>query len=213
VARVREDLAEREERALECPPPEVSWPDLESLLERDPQKYLQRWEEIKQAAREELLSGHRACQPVEMHGSTPWQRARFLALRSELADGWQPRNGVERQLIDTMAQAQTAVEYWLEALMVKAAREARMEQAALRNEGRREPPPVTGFQAVEQAGAMVDRFNRMFLRTLRAFQDLRRRAPAVIVQNVGQVTIGEQQRPTGEMGKAPGRCHAPARRR
>jgi hypothetical protein len=39
----------------------------------------------------------------------------------------------------------------------------------------------------------MDRFNRIFLRTLRALQDLRRRTPTVIVQNVGQVKIGEQQ--------------------
>jgi hypothetical protein len=52
---------------------------------------------------------------------------------------------------------------------------------------------VTGFQAVEQAGAMVDRFNRIFLRTLRALRDLRRCPPPVVVQNAGQVNVGQQQ--------------------
>src|SRR5262245_38478216 len=75
AAQVREDFSEREESALQCPPPEVRWSDLVGLLERDPQRFLQRWEEIKLAAREELLSGHRACQPVEVYGSTPWKRA------------------------------------------------------------------------------------------------------------------------------------------
>jgi hypothetical protein len=33
----------------------------------------------------------------------------------------------------------------------------------------------------------------MFLRTLRALRDLRRYAPPVIVQNAGQVNIGQKQ--------------------
>ena len=37
--------------------------------------------------------------------SRPFELARFLAIRVELTEGWQPRNGVERQLIDQMAQA------------------------------------------------------------------------------------------------------------
>jgi hypothetical protein len=189
----KENLREREQRALQCPPTEDSWADLEWLFERDPQKFLQRWEEIKRAAREELQSGHRAPQAVELYGSTPWKRAEFLALRQELVESWQPRNGVERQLLDIMAQAQSAAEYWLKRLMAKAALEAAMELATLRKNGQWEPPRATAFQAVEQAGAMAERFNRIFLRTLRALQDLRRRAPTVIVQNVGQVNVGEQE--------------------
>ena len=39
---------------------------------------------------------------------------------------------------------------------------------------------------------MVDRFNKLFLRTLRALRDLRRYAPTVMIQNAGQVNIGQQ---------------------
>jgi hypothetical protein len=52
---------------------------------------------------------------------------------------------------------------------------------------------VTGAQAIEQAGAMVDRFNRIFLRTLRALRDLRRGPQPVLVQNAQQVNVGQQQ--------------------
>src|SRR5262249_35535740 len=90
AARVREDLLEREREALDCPPDRVAWSDLAGLLGRDPLAFQRRWEQIQLAAREELSSGHRASRPVEVYGSTPWQRARFLALRQELADGWQP---------------------------------------------------------------------------------------------------------------------------
>ena len=50
VARIREDQLEEEQRALHGPPWHVSWPDLEGLLQRDPQNYEPRWEEIKRAA-------------------------------------------------------------------------------------------------------------------------------------------------------------------
>jgi hypothetical protein len=41
--------------------------------------------------------------------------------------------------------------------------------------------------------AMVERWNRVFLRTLRALRDFRRYAPTVMIQNAGQVNIGSQQ--------------------
>jgi hypothetical protein len=40
---------------------------------------------------------------------------------------------------------------------------------------------------------MVDRFNKMFLRTLRALCNLRKVPLAVVVQNAGQVNVGGQQ--------------------
>ena len=48
-------------------------------------------------------------------------------------------------------------------------------------------------EALEQAGAMVDRFNRILLRTLRALRDLRRYSGPVIVQNGGQLNVANQQ--------------------
>jgi hypothetical protein len=46
---------------------------------------------------------------------------------------------------------------------------------------------------MERAGAMAERCNRIFLRTLRALCELRRRTPSVVVQNAGQVNVGAQQ--------------------
>ena len=55
------------------------------------------------------------------------------------------------------------------------------------------PPRVTEAEAIEQAMGMAERWNRMFLRTLRALRDLRRYAATVMIQNAGQVNIGGQQ--------------------
>ncbi len=40
---------------------------------------------------------------------------------------------------------------------------------------------------------MVDRFNRLFVRTLRAIRDLRRYAPQVTIKHATQVNLASQQ--------------------
>ena len=40
---------------------------------------------------------------------------------------------------------------------------------------------------------MADRFNRLFLRDLRALRGLRRYAPAVVVQGSAQINVAERQ--------------------
>jgi hypothetical protein len=205
------DLQHREQDIRQCAPWALRWTDLEGLLERDPAKFHERWEEIKQAAREELRSGHRAAELVEVSGSTPWDRARFLAVRQELIDGWQPRNAAEQHLVDQLTQIQTAYEFWLGKLMPGATREARHEararearEQAWRGQGLESAPPAavcdhsnqvgpTGFEIVEQAAAMVDRFQRMYLRTARVLHNLRKGPQPVFVQNAGQVNVGHKQ--------------------
>ena len=48
-------------------------------------------------------------------------------------------------------------------------------------------------EAIEEAATMVDRWNRLFLRTLRQLRDLRRYTPSVVVGNVSQLNIAQQQ--------------------
>ena len=45
----------------------------------------------------------------------------------------------------------------------------------------------------EQAEAMAGRFNGICGRTLKALRNLRRQVPGVVVQNAGQVNVGQQQ--------------------
>jgi hypothetical protein len=113
-------------------------------------------------------------------------------LRAELADCLQPTTGIERQLIDTMAQAQTAHLHWLELSMLRASRQC-VSDKELREEGRWQAPRVTDAEAVDQAAMMVDRFNKIFLRTLRAFRDLRRYSPSIVINNAKQVNVGGHQ--------------------
>jgi hypothetical protein len=55
-----------------------------------------------------------------------------------------------------------------------------------------EAPKVSEQEADEHALMLVERCQKMYLRTLRALQNMRRYAP-VIVQNAGQVNVGGQQ--------------------
>jgi hypothetical protein len=48
-------------------------------------------------------------------------------------------------------------------------------------------------QMAEPAAAMVDKFNRIAMRTLRGLTNLRKVPLAVVVQNAGQVNVGGQQ--------------------
>ena len=56
-----------------------------------------------------------------------------------------------------------------------------------------EPLRLTSAQAVEEAAAMAERFQRLFVRAIRTLRDLRRYAPSVVVQNAGQVNLAALQ--------------------
>jgi hypothetical protein len=122
-----------------------------------------------------------------------WDQWRGIAVREELAREWQSRSGIEQTLIDTLAQAYTDFLSWQERLTLYSALEPAVSGDSVKVHGSWNPPTVTASQAVERAAEMADRFNRMFLRSLRALRDLRRYLPAVIVQNAGHVNVGEQQ--------------------
>jgi hypothetical protein len=99
----------------------------------------------------------------------------FVAILDELVVGWQPRDGVERSSVITLAQAQRGM---MTGLPVRAARSAPAMRGVPGDRGESElaPARVRKAQVVEQAGAMVERFNRIFLQTLRTLSELRRHA-------------------------------------
>jgi hypothetical protein len=154
----------------DCRPEEVTYEALEELSRKCPERALRRFEEVKQAAREELLSGDRAALAVAVQGNGPSLPLGACPVpRPPRGTGrWvAATNGIERQLLDKLAQAQAAMNFWLERL-------------------------DAGYPD-EQVGAMVDRFDRIFHRALRSLANLRKVPLAVVVQNAEQVNVGEQQ--------------------
>jgi hypothetical protein len=181
------------ERAMGCLPDQVTWIDLNVLEESDPALALRRWEEVKQEARAELRSGHRAARALEgCGGYSCWPRVQFLALRSELAEAWRPRDAQELLLIDQMAQFQTMMERWQLTLTAYTTLNGATHRQA--RAGRPlEPPRVSDAEALELASAMVERMQRLYLRAMKALQDRRRGGPPVVVRRAGQVNVGAQQ--------------------
>ena len=181
------------QRVLECRSEQVTWLDLDELAQNDPELWESRWEGIKNDATAELESGSHAASTVEAAGTGPWERAQFLALRDDFAREWKPQSGIEWTLIDMMAQSYTVQLFWQTRLTIYAAMDRESTDDECKRQGKWKPSHLSTAESVEQAAGMVDRFNRIFLRTLRSLRDLRRYAPTVIVQNANQVNVADQQ--------------------
>jgi hypothetical protein len=175
-------------RTCTAEPGDVSWGQLQKLYDQSPDAAIERWDSMVQAAREELRSGNRAFGAIEHGSCKPVDRARFIALREELVDGWRPRNGIERSLVDTLALCQSALLFWLEILT-----EHTTQEPHLQSNEKWTPPRVLGHEAIDQAAAMADRFHRMAMRSIRQLRDLRRYVPTIVVQNAGAINVAEQQ--------------------
>ena len=189
IARVREfDNAELAEQFLRQPLRTTTWQNLDQLAAVDPELATDRWESIVDDAVNELESGHSAAKAVESGTPDCWTRAEFLALREQLSRDWQPQNGVEQTLIDSMTQAHTLKVFWMQRMVAIDAL-----ASADGTSDRLQLARVNEYRAIEQAAAMADRFDRLFQRSLRQLRDLRRYVPSVVVQHAGQVNVAQQQ--------------------
>ena len=183
--------AEERDQLLAGPPDQVNWIGLQQLYGHDPEAGQAVWNHLKRVAAEHLASGHNAAEALE-YRSRPWDRAQFLALRQAFIDEWQPQGGIELALVDALAQAHTSYLFWLAELHVRSTLEVRRDDPTPFERDYWQPPRMEAGAAIDQAAVMVDRFSRIFLRTLRALRDLRRYGP-VVVHRAGQVNVGQQQ--------------------
>ena len=92
-----------------------------------------------------------------------------------------------------MIVAYDAYFYWLHRLHTQAESEGRLEKSDQERQGYWQSPRIGVAETLDQSAAMMDRFNRIMLRTLRSLRDLRRYTPPVIVRHAEQVNVGEQQ--------------------
>jgi len=179
---------------LDQPPQNATWTQLGRLAKADPELVEARVRQVKEAARNELITGHRAARAVESRDGSAWARAQYMAIRAELVAEWQPRAGVENQLIDMLAQSLTSMLFWQERLTIYSQLEGRSSShEEQKYQGAWELPTLESSKAIDQAMEMVDRCQKMYLRTLKALRDMRGRNLAVVVQSAGQVNIGQQQ--------------------
>jgi hypothetical protein len=175
--------------ALAACPEDVTWNAMSRLEDEEPGSFPILWERIKQFAREELESGHRAAS-VAVGNDSPLTRARFLVLRDKYIEEWQPRNVLESQMIDAICQAQTIREYWMRLATERAAVECEVERFTIETRGKRRDVTIDGSESARDARAEAERWDRVFIRAVRALRDLRRYTAAVIVNNQGgQVNV------------------------
>lgn len=174
---------------------QISWYGLEKLYNHDPQLTRILWKLICREAEEELRNGHRMAANFQTTDwqRTPWKRAQYLAIRNGFIDEWRPKGGIELALIDMMAQAYSEMQYWVEETHRRSTTEAkylssREEEIYKHKDGNWIPPRMGEYAAIEHAQLMMDRYNRLFLRTLRQLRDLRRYSP-VTINNPQQVNI------------------------
>ena len=200
----------------------LNFVDLLELHNFTPRVAERLWEHYKREGRKEFESGHLAANmtlPVDyMKGL--WNVARYLGVRESFIDDWKPSGGIEIALIDMMAQSWFQWQYWLEQTVKRSKTTPRLEHTEYEKwkqwnekakhakswqEGYWFPPYVSEERAIEHAVQMADRFNRIFMRTLRQLRDLRRYSP-VTINNPNQVNIaadgGQQINVSkGEKGK------------
>jgi hypothetical protein len=177
------------QQLLDASPAQLEWRDLSYAEQLEPGSVFAVYDHIKQAARNDLESGERAADVVASAITRPWIRARFLALRESFIADWKPTGSIELRLIEMMAQLYTEYEHWMELSVQRVAFECQEERYQVEVKGKWRAVSVTGDADAQQAAEMADRYNRLFLRTLRQLRDLRRYVVPVTINNPQQVNI------------------------
>jgi hypothetical protein len=183
----------------------VDFNSLSELYAGAPRVAERLWELIKKEGRAEFESGHLAANtmfPVP-HMKQAWNIARFLGVRESFIDDWNPQGATEVALIDMLAQTYFQWQYWLEQVVLRSETRPRSEhpdyvewkqwneekkKTQSWSEGYWFPQYVAEQSAIDHAVQTADRFNRIFMRTLRQLRDLRRYSP-VTINSPQQVNI------------------------
>jgi hypothetical protein len=222
-----ESVDKKVDDILRRPVTNISWSSIDTLFRRSPEAAKEVWDLIKNEARNEFESGHRAAEVFERapwHRDV-WSRARYLGIRDSFIEQWQPRGGIELAMIDMLTQSFYLYLYWTGEMNMRTETEMRsdppqwvqarhaMDSSFPRDcsgmKGYWDPPTVNEQEAVEHASQMADRYSKAFQRNLRSMRDLRRYQMPVTINNPQQVNIaadgGQQmnvtrQRDSGDNG-------------
>lgn len=170
----------------------LGWKEMRQLENVQPGNEEKLRKVLLDRARAEIKDGRRGARAIADGALTPMQEARYLALVEELSEEWEPRNGIERTLIQQMTQSHMQYLTWLDRLN-KVSDSMNWQEAKRPSISKREPwlARITQAEAATQAAVMVERFQKIFLRTQRALRDLRRHA--ITIERVDQLNVGDKQ--------------------
>lgn len=198
--------AKKEFRSMmRLPLESLNFVDLLELHRLAPRAAERLWENAKLEGQMEFLSGHLGANISFPEGymKQVWNIARYLGVRESFIQDWKPTGGIEFSLIDMLTQAYFQWQYWIEQTIKRSQTRERAEHPEYSRwkaqrkeefrangweEGYWNRPYVSEQQALEHAVQMADRWNRIYMRTLRQLRDLRRYAP-VTINNPNQVNI------------------------
>jgi hypothetical protein len=188
-ATAEQPAEQRIESILELPPHMVTFDDLEEVSRVDPARAFMRWEEMRAAARDDLISGRIASYAVEEAGGTAWERAMFLAIREALYRAWSPRHAGEAMLLDEMAQYESIRLKWV-SIASRWSRDPRI-QHSLRNRefSGKMKREISAAEANIEAMRMVERLQKLYQNALRMLLDSRRGKSVFIAQRAKQMNF------------------------
>jgi hypothetical protein len=201
----KEEAKEKLQSLMGLPLQDLNFVDLDELYSFAPRVAERFWERAKREGRDEFESGHLAANTTFPAGymKEVWNIARYLGVRESFINDWVPKGGIEIALIDMLAQSYFQWQFWLEQTVKRSQTEEREEHPDYQKwkrlraeqnkakgweEGYWLRPYVSEQQAIEAAVQMADRWNRIFMRTLRQLRDFRRYSP-VTINNPNQVNI------------------------
>jgi hypothetical protein len=204
-AKDKDEIKELFEYLLRVPLECLNFADLNRFQTSAPRVAEKFWEYVKKEGRKEFLSGHLSANisfPAD-YMKEVWNIARYLGVRESFISEWKPRGGIEISMIDMLTQAYFQWQYWLEQTVKRSQTPERQEHpeyskwkhhleetidAKSWEAGYWLRPYVSEQQAIEHAVQSADKWNRIYMRTLRQLRDLRRYSP-VTINNPQQVNI------------------------
>jgi len=196
------------EKLMTLPLESLNFVDLMELYAFAPRVAEKFWERAKGEGEKEFLSGHLSANIAFPEGymKQVWNIARYMGVRDSFIQDWKPTGGIEFSLIDMLTQAYFQWQFWIEQTVTRSLTREREQHpeysrwlAQREKEQRAEGwagghwyrPFVTEQQALEHSVQMADRWNRIYMRTLRQLRDLRRYSQ-VTINNAGQVNIAAE---------------------
>jgi hypothetical protein len=165
---------------------DIGWHTLQTIIEHHPEELVPIMMAIKKVAKGNLAISWHAAQAVGAL-DRPYSRAHFSILLQAFEEDWQPRGAIEQTMLEMMVQYWIMHNHWLE---VATNAESLTQFTSTEREDKEhwQGPRLKPAELVERATSYADRYNRMFLRTLRQMRDLRRYN--VTINNIGgQVNV------------------------
>lgn len=176
--------------ALTRPASELTWANLHGVMDHNPGYALQMLRALTDVAFGIVESGMYVAEAVGADTS-PLERGKFKVIRGAFYEAWKPRDAIEGAMVDSLAQSFYSYNKWMRLCSQVSGHEGDIK-TQVEKKGEWVTPRLDFTQYQDRAFNMADRFNRMFLRTLRQMRDLRRYQMPVTINNPQQVNIAAE---------------------